>query len=520
MPSTIPYDPSLILGNILEKSKVDTLMDIAKAQKVMNIAQDYLNALLLYKRSLDMTKQELIQMGINTENLQKELSVLGTQISKAATDYGNAVIDSQKAIVQIKTQSPQTQISEIIESPIDYNRSAIKPMPLSSDSMSMDVQFFRQDTNTQSSEDHTLKIITFISSKMSDLFGGDTSLSIAASASKIVNKQKQRTGYEGTLVITATCTHKMADVFAPLIIDVDKAIHVWNAYHENDKKLQINVDDRDSILKAATTPESNETGMLLLSGATYGSSFVGMVHIFSLQATTVSQSSTALDTQFQIAESTADWASWLANESGNFGMDTQIANALKNLLSIATLSSHCSVITMGIIPSIKSNTVTTVVKALDGGPDKYAADLAAIQGGTSSAMTTLASGAKSARDAQSIVNISTDYMAKAVSAVNEMDKQQNQIIDTNSMMTAFDDYVAKASDGNCGVPINFLLKPITQKQIAKAWVDKYYPNEFRTHDHLGDDPGSGGGASGGGASGGGDTGGGDTGGGGDNPPPS
>lgn len=200
--------------------------------------------------------------------------------------------------------------------------------------------------------------------------------------------------------------------------------------------------------------------------------------------------SNALDTQFQIAESTADAGSWLANESGNFGMDAQIGNSLKNLLSLSSLSSHCSVITMRIIPSIKFNTFTTVVKALDGGPDKYASELAAIQGGTSSAMTTLASDAKNARDAQAISNISTGYMKSAISAVNDIDKQDNQVLDTNSMMTAFDDYVAKASSGNCGVPINFLLKRITQKQIAKAWVDKYYPNQFRTHDHLGDDVGS------------------------------
>ncbi len=169
MPSTIPYDPSLILGNIVEKSKADTLKAIAEAQKGMNVAQDYLNALLLYKRSLDMTKQELLQMRIDTTELQTEIGVLGKQIATAATDYGKAVIKSQQEIVKIKTQSPQTQISEIIESPIDYNQSAIKPMPLSSDSMSMDVQFFRQDNNSQSSDDNASRITEFVSNKMNDL---------------------------------------------------------------------------------------------------------------------------------------------------------------------------------------------------------------------------------------------------------------------------------------------------------------------------------------------------------------
>jgi hypothetical protein len=495
MPSTIPYDPSLILGNIVEKSKADTLKAIAEAQKGMNVAQDYLNALLLYKRSLDMTKQELLQMRIDTTELQTEIGVLGKQIATAATDYGKAVIKSQQEIVKIKTQSPQTQISEIIESPIDYNQSAIKPMPLSSDSMSMDVQFFRQDNNSQSSDDNASRITEFVSNKMNDLFSGDFSSSVANSVSNIVIKQQQKTGYQGTLVITATCTHKMADVFAPLIIDVDKAIPIWNAYHAKEKNLQINVDDRESILNGVTNPESNETEMLLLSGATYGSSFVGMVHIFDLQTTTVFELSGALSNQDKEAYSAQDQvsalgqlASWFANESGNFGMDNQMANTLRNLLSIANLSSHCSLITMGIIPSIQSHNAITVVKQLDGGADKYADELAAIQGSTSSAMSTLASGAQSAKDAQSIVNISSDYMKSAVSVVGDMDKQNNSVIDTNSMMTAFEDYVNKASGGNCGVPINFLLKPITQKQIIKAWVEKYYPNEFKTDLNLGDHP--------------------------------
>jgi hypothetical protein len=81
-------------------------------------------------------------------------------------------------------------------------------------------------------------------------------------------------------------------------------------------------------------------------------------------------------------------------------------------------------------------------------------------------------------------------MKAAVDAVGEMDKQANQVVDTNSMMTAFDDFVQKAIEGDCGVPINFLLKPITKRQLAKAWVDKYYPGEYMTGDSVGDSNGS------------------------------
>lgn len=190
-----------------------------------------------------------------------------------------------------------------------------------------------------------------------------------------------------------------------------------------------------------------------------------------------------------------DLGGWFAKESGQLGVDSSFSNPVKNLLSTSNLSTNCSVITMGLIPTIKSNTVTTVVKKLMGDPQTHMEQLAAIQGATNSDLNTVASSASGAKEGQTLSTLSTDYMKAAVDAVGEMDKQANQVVDTNSMMTAFDDFVQKAIEGDCGVPINFLLKPITKRQLAKAWVDKYYPGEYMTGDSVGDNNGSAGTAS-------------------------
>ena len=43
-------------------------------------------------------------------------------------------------------------------------------------------------------------------------------------------------------------------------------------------------------------------------------------------------------------------------------------------------------------------------------------------------------------------------------------------------MTAHDDFVKKAAaDDACGVPINFFIKEISNKEIAKAYLKKYSP---------------------------------------------
>lgn len=56
--------------------------------------------------------------------------------------------------------------------------------------------------------------------------------------------------------------------------------------------------------------------------------------------------------------------------------------------------------------------------------------------------------------------------------------KKSKIIDINSLMTAFEDYVDKALKGSLGMPINYYLKPITKSQLAEMWVDKYFPNKF------------------------------------------
>jgi len=74
----------------------------------------------------------------------------------------------------------------------------------------------------------------------------------------------------------------------------------------------------------------------------------------------------------------------------------------------------------------------------------------------------------------------TAKITGVLSGLAPIDDGANKIIDTNSMMTAMDDYIQKCIEGgqNLGVPINYYLKPITQSMIARAWLAKYYPNKW------------------------------------------
>ena len=310
MPSTIPYDPSLTLGSIVPQEKLDNILNIAKLRAPADAAEADLNSLITLKRSIDMSVQELIEMGIDATDLIKESEDVGKQIQQAAVTYGKARVGAEKSIAPLRAKI--LGVSEQIESPIDYNRSLLKAMPISSDSLTMNVQYFSFDQNSENSNSYAATIGSFVSESMS-IFGEGQSSQASASAQSQVNSQHARHSIAGTLVICISCTHKNAQVFAPFILDVDKGVRAWNKLFPDN---MINTNDPASIAKIEGTAETEgEKSFTLLSGATYGSSFVGMVHVLNTTETNSSQSMESVATSLQ---ETFDIGGWFASGTGGF----------------------------------------------------------------------------------------------------------------------------------------------------------------------------------------------------------
>ena len=72
MPTTIPYDSSLVLGNLIDDTKIEKLKAIANLQKPADDAETKLNSLITIKHKLDMTLQEMLNLGV--EDLTDSLS--------------------------------------------------------------------------------------------------------------------------------------------------------------------------------------------------------------------------------------------------------------------------------------------------------------------------------------------------------------------------------------------------------------------------------------------------------------
>lgn len=473
MPTSIPFDPSLVLGNIVPQESLDIVLKIAEAEGPVDAAEEAFNSAVMNLRSLDMTITELSNLDIDAKAFAEPRKQAEEAVTKTATDLATKRVASLAPISALRESI--RKVNKSIESPIDYNRTEIKKMPLSADSLTMDAQYFSYDSNEQSSNSALAAISSFVSASTKFL-GTKRSAEVTASVSSQVSQQREHHSVDGVLIITANCTHKDAALLAPLNLDVDKAIRVWNTNFAKGAD-KIKVDDPNSIMQIAKTSDTEaEQKMYILSGATYGSSFVGMVHVLKTEDTETSQKMMSLASSLQ---GQMEVGSWFASAQGGFGVNAQFANDVKNMLSTQLINSTVSVVTMGAIPSIKSNEVNIGVKQFaDFDPAAMMGKLATLANATSSAQKSVQESAAAARTGGQMVQLRSAEIQSVLTGLGALDDGKNKMLDINSLMTAFEDYLDKVLAGNAGVPINYYLKPITASQLAQMWVNKYFPGEF------------------------------------------
>lgn len=488
MPSSIPYDPSLMMGQLVNKEALENIETISGHQAKADAAHDKYNGLLASKQSLDMTLTELTTLQISKEDiepLQNEIKEFNKELTAAAVNYAKKKFEAEREIAKIREKEQTVHSSW--ESPVDYVRTQIKTMALAADSISLDVQYFSSDSTGQKSSTLADDISSFVSMKMQRL-GAKVQAEMSGNVKKQANDQTENHDIEGTLVISVSCTHKNASILAPFILNVDKGIKVWNQMWP-EKENRINPTSADAMTKLANEIDSEEgveaedgdvkkkkPSMTLISGVNYGSSFVGMVHILKSSTTTASEQ---LMTIASSAQAQMEVGSWFQKLSGGFGVSSSFSNDVKNLLSTQNIQSHVTMVCMGVIPTLVANEVQLGVKQFAKfDPEANMAAIQAIQNASVADQATVQQSAEAARTGGQMVSMKAGQVKSALEALADIDDGKNKILDINSMMTALDDYLRKAAEGKSGVPINYYLKPITKDMLAEMWVAKYYPGEY------------------------------------------
>lgn len=469
MPSSIPYDPALTLWSVVDENTLRNVEAIAKIQSHVDAARDKLNSLNSSKKSLTTTKTELKNLGARTDGLDAELEKLNKSIAQAATDHEIAMTAAEPQIITLRKNISSAH--KQFESPVDYLSSDVKMLPLAADSMDTDVQYFAFDANSQNSAAYSAQIGSYVSQAASSVFGASQSMKLGTAASNQVSRHLSSHNVQGTLVLSMSCKHKNASVVAPFVLHVDKAIKVWNQLFPG---KELDATSSSSMMKCAKD-ESRQDGQKfsIVSGTTFGSSFVGMVHVQNSTDTSVSESLEGACLSLQRA---MEGGSWFARAEGKVGLDRKFASDVKNLLSQHNIQSRVAVLTMGMDPSKAADEVSIAA-------EKFANfDLEANKKAAAAMQNATASGRQSMPEWSRTSDQASEMKGKAIEAslgvLSTVCDDKSNPLDVNSMMTALEDYLKKAAEGNSGVPVNYYLKDIDKRMLAELWIAKYHPGKF------------------------------------------
>mmetsp|Transcript_2818 Transcript_2818/g.3327 ORF Transcript_2818/g.3327 Transcript_2818/m.3327 type:complete len:503 (-) Transcript_2818:63-1571(-) len=477
---SIPFDPTLNLGQIVIQQKMLDLMEMAEISATVDAAMEKMNNLIRISYSLTRIKQEMVNIGLTDDDKLAKLEEKVLQIKNASVDaaieYADISVEGEELTNAAKVRQGQKAIGKVPESPIDYQQSTVTSFPLASDSLKFDVQYVRNETQEDSSYSHTSSLSSAAGASMSTLAGPNYSASYSASTSSSINESSSSNKIEGTIVISAFATHKNASVIDPFILDPDKAVSTWNQMYPDDF-LDVNPKGIIGAAMEADTdkkPIAEKKTVNLLSGCNKASSFVAFVHVLQEEATKSSQSASSSAASMQAQIETELWA---ASISGSFGTSMSSSTMSKSITSTSRVENHANLVCNGCIPNIAANTVTTTVRSLKPDPTEIMGSLGAMQEGSNNAMTNnLEAAAGGAKTGTAYQSLNEDFLSNSVSAINDITNEDNKIIDINSVFNAFTQFVTNAQEGDGGVPLNFMIKRLSKADIAKCYIRRYYPN--------------------------------------------
>ena len=339
MPTTIPYDPSRALGNIVDNAVLQNLLDISAAHAPADAAEEKLNSLKAIKRSIDMTIAELANMRIDTASLAKESAELDDRIRIAGDDYAALRRKSVEEIKRLQDNPPPPNPGPY-DSPVNQALSRTTTVPLTADALRMSVRYFAVDNTQRASSARAPAIEGFVAEKLSAYSAWRRQQTVQAIRQQIDGDYRRR-DIAGSMVIVINCIHKNRTLISPLVLDADKAVAAWNSTHTANR---IDTAQPEKVLLLAADADANprpEKTLPLVYGATYGSYFIGMVH---MTADGSNADRNKMDTIAACIERLFGIGSWAGN--GPFSLDGEFSREARHLLSDEHVTGHCTFLTL------------------------------------------------------------------------------------------------------------------------------------------------------------------------------
>ena len=428
MPVTIPYDPSLPLGSVITPDTIASLASTARNHFKSDAISSDFQALLNTQKSLKATRDELQNLGIPTGQLDAEIRKASENVAAASKAYATQKATAADAPA---TDLPKQQEHPKFESPVDFTKSKLKFVSAISQSVDTQVQYFEMDANP-GDRDATAQSIAAFVSRSTILLGRETQARFSSTAHDQVRRVHETSDIVSTLVICASSTRLNESTLSPFVLNVEKGIKVWNKlFPDEEDKLVPTSQGEMTRLALKASAQATSKSYNVVSGATFASGFVGLLHVpRSEGATTLSSTLAGLATRMQGQIDTGEWS--LSQDQGSSG----IGQDLKSVFATTNVKPIVSLITMQAASSDN--------------------------------------GTESNRPSDS-----ASAIAPVTLSETNTDKQGNSL-SIDAFNAVLIEYFKGGSEAAppIGMPSGLYVTEVTKSMLAEAWLAKYHPGTW------------------------------------------
>jgi len=443
----VQYDPALYIGRIVEMKHMKHLMETSRLHQEIAIKKESLN----YMKKLKLEFKSLSFELFDEKERKEEWAKLDKDVKKVQMEYWKTAMKNYKALAALRKEP----VTHSLESPVDWEKSNYKDdLAIAADSMHCDARWFIVDDKKEGTKQQLKDIKHHLEGSLGASFNGNISSKIERTADKLHSTSSK---VLSTLIISCMCTHKNASTLAPCVFDTDKLIQTWN---DQFPKNRINSWNSDQMKKMyhERKGKHEKDKLHMVSGASYASAIVGMVTFMDesrkksgLSSEQVNESMNKNMEFKNVISKLIKFFNDLNIEIDNDMMHKYVKKGFTEIMDMhfnQTMSMQFNLYCAGFIPHLERQTLSTKVEIT--GP----------------------------LDTQGLKR----QMKEVVRELGQEKPSEMSVLNIDTMMNAFDDYILKATKGKVGVlgvPMNYFLKPISKDFIIDRWMEKNYPREMR-----------------------------------------
>lgn len=208
---------SLVLGGIASTRLMTIIDEIGRINRLIELSEERVDELILTRQKLSMKLHELKGMGIDVSSVESKIGETDKKIASATVSYLDTFVSSQDQIQRLSEEKAQIESEDFTaDRSTCLLQGEIISKPLFYDSLKMNSDYF--SFTADNSETDLTRLSNFVNQGVNE--------KVASEAISQLNNYIGSSDYTGSLVITASCTHKNVRFFEKIAYDPYEAANI------------------------------------------------------------------------------------------------------------------------------------------------------------------------------------------------------------------------------------------------------------------------------------------------------